>query len=269
MAKYIIVVILLMLSGCSLIKTEPKVELDTRMILTELKTRYELVNTMRTLVYLKMESGGKREDVRGVLNYEKPERLSVYGMGAFNEPKVIALILGQTLQIYFVAENELIKGQLTDDVLKRIFDIDLRISDIRSAIFANPFLDGNTNQLELQNYQDEYVISRKSKDGEYLEEILILAKDIVVDKWKIINSKGEMIQEITFSKYREIGGVLRPLKVAIYRPIDNTRITIESVNPEINIKLSETTFELPISEDVKVYQLSENLEGEQNDNKLK
>lgn len=259
MTKYFIVIILLLSSGCSLIKTETKqdITLDTRTILATLKTRYDLVNTMRTFVQFKMESGGKKDDVRGILNYEKPEKMSVYGMGPFNEPKVIALIVGQTLQIYFVAENELIKSELTDDVLKRIFDVDLRVSDIRSAIFANPFLDGNTNDLKLDNYQDEYIISRKSKDDNYHEEILILTKGIVVDKWKIINSKGEMIQEITFSKYREVGGVLRPLKATIYRPFDNTRISIESVNPEVNIKLSRTTFELPIPEDAKVYQLSE------------
>ncbi len=204
-----------------------------------LKTRYDLVNTMRTFINFRMESGGKREEVRGILNYEKPEKLSVYGMGPFNEPKVIALIVEQTLQIYFVAENELIKDELTDDILKRIFDIDLRISDIRSAIFANPFLDGNINDLKLENYQDEYVISRKSKDENYHEEILILTKGIVVDKWRIKNSQGEMIQEITFSKYKEVGGVLRPLKAMIYRPLDNTKISIESVNPEINIKLSK------------------------------
>lgn len=259
MVKYFLVMILLLSMGCSIIKTEPKtsIPLDTRAILATLKTRYDLVNTMRTLVNFKMESQGKKEEVRGILNYEKPEKMSVYGMGPFNEPKVIALVVEQTLQIYFVAENELIKGELTNDVLKRIFDIDLRISDIRSAIFANPFLDGNTNNLELQDYQDEYVIKRKSKDENYQEEILILTKGIVVDKWKILDSKGKMIQEITFSKYKEVGGILRPLKAIIYRPLDNTKISIESIDPEINIKLSKTTFELPIPEDAKVYQLSE------------
>ncbi len=259
MIKYFLIIIMLLSAGCSVIRTEPKanIPLDTRAILATLKTRYDLVNTMRTIVNFKMESKGKKEEVRGILNYEKPEKMSVYGMGPFNEPKVIALVSEQALQIYFVAENELIKGELTDDVLKRVFDVDLRISDIRSAIFANPFLDGNISDLKLENYQDEYVISRKSRDENYREEITILAKGIVVDKWKIINSKGEMIQEITFSKYRETGGVLRPLKATISRPYDNTRISIESVEPEINIKLAKTTFELPIPEDARIYHLSE------------
>lgn len=240
-------------------KTEPKanIPLDTKSILATLKTRYDLVNTMRTFVNFRMESRGKKEEVRSILNYQKPEKLSIYGMGPFNEPRVIALVAEQTLQIYFVAENELIKGELTDDVLKRIFDVDLRISDIRSAIFANPFLDGNISDLKLESYQDEYVITRKSKEEDYYEEILILARNIVVDRWKIKDSQGEMIQEITFSKYKEVGGILRPLKAMIYRPRDNTRISIESVNPEINIKLSKTTFELAIPDDTKIYQLSE------------
>ena len=78
-----------------------------------------------------------------------------------------------------------------------------------------------------------------------------------MSKWEIIDSEGKKVQQVSFSRYQKVGGILRPLKAVIYRPIDGTRISIESVNPEINVELAETAFNLPIPETAKVVQLSE------------
>ena len=163
----------------------------------------------------------------------------------------------ESFRIYFVAENELIEGKLSDGVIKDIFDVDLRVSDVRSSIFANPFLDGNTDKLQVSNYGDEYVIRRQSTREGYNEEISILARNETVKRWRITDSEGKATQEITFSKYQEVGGILRPLKAVIRRPTDDTYISIESVNPEINTELPKVTFDLPIPSGAKKYQLSD------------
>jgi len=257
--KNLSIILIIFLAGCAVTKpNENKLpSLDTRSILAILKARYDLVDTMRAVVNFRMEADGKGSEVRGIMSYEKPDRLSIYAMGPFNEPKVVTLVTDKTLQIYFVAENELIKGELTDEALKEVFDIDLRISDIRSSIFADPFLDGNTNDIKLETRNDEYLIGRLSSDGAYREEISISAKDVTVRNWKIMDKSGKISQEIVFAKYKEAGGVLRPSKVTIYRPSLNTRFSIESVNPEINIKLSESVFSIDVPDSAKVYGLPE------------
>jgi len=250
---------IIILSGCAAIN--PKIQNipppDARSVLLTLKTRYDLAETMRTLVNFKLEHQGKTDEVRGYLSYAKPDKLSIFVMGPFNEPKVIATVVGESLKLYFVAENELIADQLTDSVMKALFNIDLRVSDIRSAIFANPFLDGNTDNLKIAGYGSEYVITRQSIQNGYGEEIYITAKDTTVNKWRIKDANSKLVQEIAFSKYREIGGILRPLKAVVYRPDDLTKITIESVDPEINIKLADDIFELSIPKDAKVYKISD------------
>ena len=80
---------------------------------------------------------------------------------------------------------------------------------------------------------------------------------MTVRKWRIVDADDKLIQEITFSGYKEIGMIWRPLRAVIYRPVDGTRIFIESVNPEINVEMSEMTFSPPIPEGSKVYQLSD------------
>ena len=178
---YILIAFLLCLVGCALkSKPEPLPPPDMREILLTLKTRYDLVETMRTLVNFKVESQGKGNEVRGYMNYAKPDKLSVYGMGAFNEPRVIATAVGDSLKIYFVVENELIDDKLTDDAIGDLFDVDLKISDIKSAIFANPFLDGNTKDLQIEAFDDEYIITRPSLRENCTEEITIITKKPII-----------------------------------------------------------------------------------------
>ena len=248
------------LAGCSVIRpsgTEVTAPPDIRSILATLKMRYDLVDTMTTWVNCSIESHGKKEEIREYLYYEKPDKLRVDAMGPFNEPKVVALAAEKTLQIYFVAENELINGELSDEAIRDVFNIDLRVSDIRSAIFANPFLDANVDKLEVESYGDEYLIRRPSTRAGHREEITILARNTVVSKWRIMDAENKLIQEIAFSKYQEVGGIMRPLKATIRRPTDETYLSMESANPEINAELPETIFSLPTPEGAKVYQLSE------------
>ncbi|MGB9595794.1 MAG: LolA family protein [Candidatus Poribacteria bacterium] len=247
----------LLLLGCNAIKPKPEVmpTPDVKSILLDLKSRYDLVQTMRTLVNFKMEYKGKSDEVRGYMNYVKPDKLSIYMMGPFNEPRVIASAVGDSLKLYFVNENELIQGQLTDTVMKDIFDIDIRVSDIRSAIFANPFLDGNTDDINIESYGDEYLIKRPSDQKGYTEEISIFAKDIAVNRWRIKDANGKIVQDISFSKYKVIGGIIRPLKATVSRPLDSTTISLESLNPEINVKIDDDVFSLSIPENAKIYQI--------------
>jgi len=249
----------LLLTGCAVMRPEAEnaTPPDINYILATLKTRYDLVDSMRTLMNVTIETPDQNGELREFLSYQKPDKLRIDVMGIFNEPKVVALAVGKSFRIYFVAENEVIKGDLSDGVIKDIFDVDLRVSDIRSSIFANPFLNGNVDDLEIKSYGDEYLIQRPSAHAGCREEISILARNVTVIKWRIMDADDNLIQEITFSGYKKIGMILRPLRAAIYRPVDGTRIFIESVNPEINVEMSEMTFSLPIPEGAKVYQLSE------------
>lgn len=248
-----------LLVGCAIMKPEPEIipPPDVHSILATLKMRYDLVDSLVMWANVGIETHGQKEEIREYLRYQKPDKLRVDVMGPFNAPRAVALAVGKSFKLYFIAENEMIVGELSDGVIKDIFDVDLRVSDIRSSIFANPFLDGNTNEIELESYGDEYVIRRASTLAGYREEITILARNTVVSKWEIIDPEGNKVQKVSFSRYQKVGGILRPLKAVIYRPMDGTRISIESINPEINVELAETTFNFPTPENAKVIQLSE------------
>lgn len=230
---------------------------DINDILATLQVRYDLVDSMKTWMIVKVESDGQEGEIGAQLYYQKPNKLRVDAMGVFSEPKAVILAVEKLFRIYFVPENEVMTGDLSDEVIRDIFDIDLRVSDVRSSIFANPFLDGNTDQLKIEVYGDEWLIRRPSTLAGCHEEISILTRNTAVSKWQVKDEKGEVIQEVSFSKYQKVGEILRPLKAVIHRPIDGTRIFIESVDPAVNMELDELTFDLPIPKTAKVTNLSE------------
>lgn len=227
-------------------------------IISELRARYDMIETLETQMNVKIETKNDKQEVREYLWYKRPDKLKIYALGAFNEPKVVVLAVEKSFTMFFIQEKRAIKAQLTDEVLTKIFNLDMRVSDVRNAIFANPFLDGNTKNIQLTHSGDEYLIQRPSLHENYTEEITInWIKDVevVVTNWKILDSEGDTIQNTAFDDYREVGGILRPLKVAIHRPNEGTAISFNSVQPKINSEFKDDVFRLEFPQGTEIQTL--------------
>lgn len=266
----ILIMIVVFSGGCGTKLTKKERPSETQSltvseILSELKSRYDLVDTLKTWMNVTIRSEGQKYEVRELLYYKRPDKLRIQAMGPLNEPRAIVLASDQRITIFFVQEKEARIGELSDETLKRIFDVDVRISDIKSAVFANPFLDSKTDsvqvsQIKLSRESEGYKLSRsRSQEKEdHTEEILVSPKQITVKRWRLIDSKGQVLQQISFSDYREIGGVIRPLKVVIERFDKPVYISLESVKPQINLDLSDSLFSMPLPEGTKILPIEEN-----------
>ena len=219
-------------------------------ILEDLQLSYDLTSTLRILqLIVTIEEEGKKEEVRESLWYKKSEAdddlLHIQAMGPLNEPRVVAIAARNQFLLYFVNEGEVIFEPLEDQVLQEIFGVDLRVSDVRSAIFANPFLDGRTHQLSLAHSGAKYVVTRPGTVSGQIEQVTIFVRDSeprVID-WEIRDKRGITIQQAKFSDYREVGGIFRPHKIEIKRPLEQTQVVMKIVKPEINIDISDSKFE--------------------------
>lgn len=219
-------------------------------ILADLQLSYDLTATLRILqLIVTIEEEGKKEEVRESLWYKKSETdgdlLHIQAMGPLNEPRVVAIAAQNQFLLYLVNEEEVIFEPLEDQVLQEIFGVDLRVSDVRSAIFANPFLDGRTRELSLAHSGAKYVVTRPGVVAGQIEQITIFMRDSEpqVSDWEVRNSSGTTVQRAKFSDYREVGGILRPHKIEIERPIEKTRVMLKIVKPEINLDISDSKFE--------------------------
>ena len=219
-------------------------------ILAELQLSYDLTSTLRILqLVVTIEEEGKTEEVRESLWYKKSDTdgdlLHIQAMGPLNEPRVVAIAARNQFLLYLVNEEEVIFEPLEDQVLQEIFGVDLRVSDVRSAIFANPFLDGRTDELALAHSGAKYVVMRPGIVSGQTEQVTIFVRDSEpqVSDWEIRNTTGMTIQRAKFSDYREVGGILRPHKIEIERPIEETRVMLKIVKPEINLNINDSKFD--------------------------
>ena len=196
-----------------------------------------------------IEDKGGKEEVRESLWYERSptdgELLHIQALGPLNEPRVIVIAARNQFLLYYHNEQEAIFEPLADGVLREVFGMDLRVSDVHSAIFANPFLDGRTDELALTYSGAKYVVARAGVKAGQTEKITIFVRDgePTVTDWDIRNQDDELIQQAEFSDYRDVGGILRPHKVDIQRPGEQTRVVLKMFKPEINGAISKSKFD--------------------------
>ena len=219
-------------------------------ILAELQLSYDLTSTLRILqLIVTIEEEGKKEEVRESLWYKKSETdgdlLHIQAMGPLNEPRVVVIAARNQFLLYLINEGEVIFEPLEDQVLQEIFGVDLRVSDVRSAIFANPFLDGRTHELSLAYSGAKYVVTRPGIAAGQIEQITIFVRDTEpqVNDWEVRDATGTTIQRAKFSDYREVGGISRPHKIEIERPIEKTQVVLKIIKPEINLDINDSKFE--------------------------
>ena len=234
-------------------------------ILDALRVNYDLTSTLKMAMKVTIEEEDQKDEIRVHLWYKKSEKdgdlLHIQAMGPYNEPRVIAIAARDKFLLRYHNENEVIIQPLADGVLQDIFGIDFRVSDVRNTIFANPFLNGSTEKLSLARSGMKYVVRRPSAKAGEIEIITIFMRDSdpTVKDWDIVNRSGEIVQKIRFSDYRDVGGILRPHKVEVERPIEKTHVVLQVIKPEINSEISDTKFEFDrfLDENTKIRSLGE------------
>lgn len=234
--------------------------------LETLQERYDLTDSLKTtkMMVTIQEADRKPEELRELLWYKKSEDgelLHIQALGGFNETKGVAIASRNQFLLALLDEQEAYLGELSDGILKKIFGIDLRISDVLSAIFANPFLDGRTAKLKITGLAPKFFITRPSVEVGYTETIILLVKDDGprVTEWRI-NDKDKLLQQsVVFSDYREVDGILRPHKVEIERPLEQTRVVVKMAQVQLNVEIPDSRFDFEpfLTEDMKIIPFSE------------
>ena len=245
----------------SLVDSTPTEESEFSNHLVTLKTRYFLTNTLYTnkmKVSIK-EGDRKTEELRELLWYKKStdgsDLLRIQVLGAFNDTKGVAIANGEKFLLTSLDEQKTYHGKLSDGILRKIFGIDLRVSDVLSAIFANPFLDGRTKSLKIKKSGKDIVVTRPSIEKRHTETIKLHIKDEepIVTEWTI-KENNSIKQHVVFSEYKEVDGIIRANKVEIDRPPEQTRVVVKMEQVKINVDIKDIKFDFEpfLSDDLKL-----------------
>ena len=266
-------ILLVVVFGCvgktTTVQLSPATRAELDAILNTLQARYDLTGSLKiTRMMVRIEEGERSEEIRELLWYKKSENggelLQIQALGPVNEPRGIA-IANQDKNHFLLAllnEQKAYFGPLSDGALREIFGVDLRVSDVLSAIFANPFLDGRTDEfISVESSGAKFVITRPGDQEGHVETITLFIREDEprVTEWHIHDKEGTLQQRAAFSDYRKVGGILRSHKVEIERPLDQTRVSVKIAKVELNVEISDSKFDIEpfLGEDIEVIPLSE------------
>lgn len=238
-------------------------------ILATLQARYDLTGSLKiTKMRVTIEEGERREELRELLWYKKSETggelLQIQALGPFNETRGIAIANQDKNQFLLVLVNEqkAYLGPLSDGVLREIFGVDLRVSDVLSAIFANPFLESGTDKpISVESSGAKFIIKRPGVQEGNLETITLFMREDEprVTEWHIHDKNRVLQQRAAFSDYREVGGILRPHTVEIERPLEETRVVVKIAKVQLNVEIKDSKFDVEpfLNEELEIIPLSE------------
>ena len=271
--KISVLCFLLAFVGCigstTTIELSPATRAELDAILNTLQARYDLTGSLKiTRMAVRIEEGERSEELRELLWYKKSENggelLHIQALGGMNEPRGIAIANQNKDQflLRLVNEQKAYLGPLSDGILREIFGVDLRVSDVLSAIFANPFLDGRTADfISVESSGAKFVIKRPGVQTGSVETITLFIREGEprVTEWHIHDENGTLEQHVVFADYREVSGILRPHKVEIERPLEQTRVAVKIAKVALNVEISDSKFdpESFLDEDVEIIPLSE------------
>ncbi|MDE0018448.1 MAG: hypothetical protein OXU51_19855 [Candidatus Poribacteria bacterium] len=259
--------------GCSpstsTAQLSPATRAEVDGILNTLQARYDLTGSLKIIqMAVTIEEGDQREEVRESLWYKKSESggelLLIQALGPINEPRAVVIANRDENQFVLALLNEerTYHGPLSDGALKEIFGVDLRVSDVLSAIFANPFLDGRTdNFTSVESSGAKLTITRPGIKEGHVESVTLFDREGEprVTEWHIYDENGGLQQRAAFSDYREVSGILRPHKVEIERPLEQTQVAVKITKIELNVEIKDSKFDPArfLSEDFEIIPLSE------------
>lgn len=272
-AEIYVFCLLLAAVGCigstTTVELSPATRAEVDAILNTLQVRYDLTGSLKTTrMMVTIEEGERREELRELMWYKKSENggelLHIQAVGPYNETRGVAIANEDKDQFVLALLNEqkTYLGPLSDGALREIFGVDLRVSDVLSAIFANPFLDGRTADFtSVESSGAKFVITRPGVPAGHVETITLFIRDDEprVAEWHIHDENGTLEQRATFADYREVSGILRPHKVEIERPLEQTRVAVKIAKVELNVEISDSKFDAErfLGEDIEIIPLSE------------
>ncbi len=269
---YVFSLFLAVVVGCvgrTTVQLSPATRAELDAILNTLQVRYDLTGSLKiTRMMVTIEEGERSEELRELLWYKKSENggelLQIQALGPMNEPRGVAIANQDKNQflLRLLNEQKAYLGPLSDGALREIFGVDLRVSDVLSAIFANPFLDGRTAEvISVETSGAKFVVTRPGVQDGHVETITLFVREGEprVTEWHIRDGNGTLQQRAAFSDYREVSGILRPHKVEIERPIDQTRVVVKIAKAELNVEIKDSKFDVEpfLGEDIEIIPLSE------------
>jgi len=177
----------------------------------------------------------------------RPDSVFVDFYGPFGIDLAQAVISANYFTFYDMMNNVVYKGRSDNDVLKKIFKVDLTFSELMDILVGSVNLTVNLTR-EPDNYEvvyDRYILSYNENNSTRTSKYYVDVRELAITKYQILNSTDNIIAEGTYSKFRVIENIAVPFSIKVERKMDKQELNIEYKNITLNKDNVQIKLEIP------------------------
>ena len=178
---------------------------------------------------------------------KKPDSLKLIIYGPFGIDIAQALVTDSEFIFHDVIKNIVYKGRSSNNLLQRIFHIDLTFTELIDAFAGSVNL---TQKLRLEpdfftlvddNYQLVYYDSLAGKQSDYKIQI----KDLAIKNYRLYKAPNILLFEGIYDDFRLFNNVAIPYTTIVQNTIDNQRVMIDYRNIVVNTDIKRLLLDIP------------------------
>ena len=186
---------------------------------------------------------------------KKPDSLKFLIYGPFGIDLAQALVTNSEFMFHDVIKNVVYKGRSSNNLLKRIFHIDLTFNELIDA-FAGAVnlteklrLEPDSFNLNDDNYELIYYDSLAGKQSDYQIQI----NNLAIKNYKLYKIPDILLFESVYNDFKIFNNVAVPYSTVVRNTINRQKVTIDYRDISVNTRLNNLTLDIP--NDAKIKEL--------------
>ena len=184
---------------------------------------------------------------------KKPDSIKFAIYGPFGIDLGQALVTNSEFEFHDVLRNNVYRGRTDNELLKKIFHIDLSFSELidafAGAVNLTSKLRETPSKYELKD--DSYILSYADTNSTKESIYEIFTDNLAISKYKLLISENNPLFEGRYSKFKMYNKVAIPRVTIVENKKQNQKVHIEYRNITVNEEIENLKLEIPTDAKVK------------------
>ena len=243
-----IAIFIILFDGCVPSKPTEDVELlPSERLINKLEANRRKIKNFEGIGVFEIESDQYNNSANFQIIMQKPDSIYFSVLGPFGIELAQALVTKEDYVFYDAIQNTAYQGNVTDDILRNIFKIDLSFSDLLDAFIGSVNLTPNLYK-QPNNYLvdgEQYVLTYVDKDNELTSVYRVDIRQLGITNYTLTSDDKTVDLEGKYSKFELIENVAIPFSIEISNKVQNQEVKIRYKNIIANSKGLKVKFKLP------------------------
>lgn|GEM_PF-230381 len=247
-AIFVFYLIIILIPGCVPSKPTEEVEiLPAERLVAKLEVNRRRIRTFDGTGTLLVKTPQMDNSASFQITLVKPDSIYLTIMGPFGIQLAEALVTDNNFIFYDALHNTAYEGELSEDVLKNIFKIDLPFSDIIDAFVGSVNLTKHlySRPTKYSVDYDKYILTYFNSATEVTTEYKIDIRSLGITNFKTIDAAGKVMLDGKYSDFDYIQNVSIPYTIDVQDKRQDEDVTIKYKTLHANEPGTYISFNVP------------------------